>query len=258
MPDFISVLVVAVLSLIILLIAFGGSTLFAPYKNGSRSSSRTVDIGKNFVVMYVQGQSNITHLGGQSSQGVFDSMSQKTSFPLSNYMDATEGTIKLKVWNSNYYGNLFVYINGQQVYRGAPQTGDNFIGFDGGVFKANNTIEVDAENSGWKIWAPTVYIFDADISASFIGKQTHTFSFDMSSSEAANVNRARLLVFGSRSKGTGPMDVMLNGVEIFSGLTPIYTDFAIDGLKAGNNTLELSTEQNTIYNITSAQIVLFF
>lgn len=258
MPDFVPVLIVAVLSLIVLLIAFGGSMFILPGSGGTKSSSKTVDIGQNFVVMFLQGENNITHLSGESSQGLFGKTSQKTSFPLGDYTDASEGIIKLKVWNSNYYGNLLIYINGGQVYRGTPQIGDNVISFDGSALKANNTIEIESESSGWKIWAPTVYIFDADLSVNLVGKKTHTFSFDLTNSEVANVNRGRLLVFGTRSSGNGNLNVVLNGVEVYSGLTPIYTDFAIDNFKAGNNTLELSTEQNTAYNITSAQIVLFF
>lgn len=258
MPDFVPVLVAAVLSLIVLLLVFGGSVFFSPGGGrGGREYSKTFVLGEWLSVMYVEGQQNLTSLKGEVSQGVFGNSGQQTDFDVDNYKDASEGVIKLRVWNSNYYGNLLIYVNGQEVYRGTPEIGEKNIVFDGSFLKSSNKIEVEAESSGWKIWAPTVYIFDANLSANYLGKETQSLSFELTSSEVNNVDRGRLIVFGTRD-GPGNLNVKLNGREIFSGFTTVYTDFAIDTLRVGNNTLELSTEKNTRYNITSAQIVLFF
>jgi hypothetical protein len=258
MPDFVPVLVAAVLLLIVLLVAFGGSMLFTPTRQGISPYSRTIVLGQDLVVMYTEGQKNITSLKGEVSQGLFGDTEQKIDFAVDDYNDASEGVIKLKIWNSNYYGNFIIMINGQEVYRGTPGIGEKTIVFDGSILKASNTIEVEAESSGWKIWAPTVYIFDADLTVNYIGKKTQSLNFDLTNKEVTNINRARLLVFGTRDFGTGDLTVKLNGREIYSGLTTIYTDFAIDDLKVGNNTLDLSTEKNTRYNIISVQVVLFF
>jgi len=260
MPEFVPVLVAAVLSMIILLLAFGGSMFISPTPKarGALYSSRTILLGEDLVVMHVEGQKNITNLKGEISQGLFGNNEQKIDFAVDNYRDASEGILKLKTWNSNYYGNLMININGEQVYIGTPEIGERTISFDGSILKADNTIEVASESSGWKIWAPTVYIFNADLSVNYIGKKTQSLRFDLTSTEISNVNRARLLVFGNRDFGTGDLTVRLNGREIYSGLTTVYTDFAIDALQEGNNTLDLSTEENTGYNITSAQLILFF
>ncbi len=261
MPDFVPVLVVAVLSLIVLLVAFGGSSLFIPGSYGGSKgfppSSKTIVLGQDLVVMYVEGQNNLTHVDGEVSQGLFGRDAKKVNFAVDNYKDASEGVIKLKTWNSNYYGNFFININGENVYAGVPEIGDKTIIFDGNAFKADNALEIEAESSGWKIWAPTVYIYDADFSVNYIGKKTQSLTFDMTKKEFTNVNRARLLIFGTRD-GPGDLSAKLNGREIYSGFTTVYTDFAIDSLREGNNTLDLSTEKNTRYNITSVQIVLFF
>jgi hypothetical protein len=258
MPDFVPVLIGAVLLLIVLLIAFGGSMLFSPLKpGGSAVSSRTVVLGQDLIVMYVEGQKDITSLKGEVSNGLFGNTNQKTEFEVPNYNDASEGVIKLKTWNSNYYGSFIIRINGNEVYSGVPEIGERTIVFDGNVFKSSNVIEAEAESSGWKIWSPTVYIFDADLTVNYIGKKTQSLSFDLSNKEITNINRARLLVFGTR-EGPGNLLVKMNGREIYSGFTTVYTDFAIDTLKAGNNTLDLSTEKNTRYNLTSVQVVLFF
>lgn len=256
MPDFVPVLIAAVLMLIALLIVFGGSMLI-PTGPGGRATSKTIVLGQDLVVMYVEGQKNVASLQGEVSQGLFGNTEQKTDFTVDNYKDASEGVIKLRTWNSNYYGDFIIKINDKEVYRGVPAIGEQSIIFDGSILKANNAVEVEAESSGWKIWAPTIYIFNADLSVNYLGKKTQSLSFDITSTEAKNINRARLLVFGARN-GPGNLVAILNGREIFSGFTTVYTDFAIDNLKAGNNTLDLSTEKNTIYNISSVQIVLFF
>jgi len=258
MPDFVPVLVAAVLSLIILLLAFSGTLLSYPSRpGGSAVSSKTIVLGQDLVVMYTEGQKNITSLKGEVSQGLFGKSEQKVDFTVDNYRDASEGVIKLKTWNSNYYGNFLIYVNSKEVYNGVPEIGEKTIVFDGSILKSSNTIEIEAESSGWKIWAPTDYIFDASLSVNYIGRKTQSLSFDLTNVEITNVNRARLLVFGTR-EGTGNIIARLNGRDIYSGFTTVYTDFAIDNLKVGNNTLELSTEKNTRYNISSVQIVLFF
>jgi hypothetical protein len=258
MSDFVPILIAAVLSLIVLLLAFGGSMLFSPTRpGGTLLSSKTVVLGQDLVVMYVEGQKNITSLEGEVSQGLFGNTKQKSEFEVDNYRDASEGVIKLGIKDSNYYGNFLISINDKEVYNGAPKIGESTIVFDGSNFKASNTVEVEAESSGWKIWAPTIYTFDANLSVNYLGKKTQSLSFDLTNLEITNVNRARLLVFGTR-EGTGNLVAKLNGREIYSGFTTVYTDFAVDALKVGNNTLDLSTEQNTRYNITSVQIILFF
>lgn len=257
MPDFVPVLVAAVLILIVLLIAFGGSMLIPTGPGGSKASSKTIVLGQDLVVMYVEGQKNVASLKGEVSQGLFGNTEQNIAFTVDNYKDASEGVIKLRIWNSNYYGAFIIKINDKEVYRGVPAIGEQSIVFDGSIFKANNTIEVEAESSGWKVWAPTIYIFNADMSVNYLGRKTQSLGFDLTAAEAKNVNRARLLIFGTRN-GPGNLIARINGREIFSGFTTVYTDFAIDNLKAGNNTLDLSTEKNTIYNLSSVQIVLFF
>jgi hypothetical protein len=256
MPDFIPVLVVAVLGLIALLLIFSGGFIFGGIGRISESS-RTINLGEDFTVSYEIGKDSILSWGGEVNSGLFSNLEEREEFDIENVGDVSEGTINMKIWNSNYYGNLLMYINGEEIYNGAPLAGDKTINFNGSTLKSNNVIEIKAENSGWKMWAPTVYILDMDLSIGYESKKTQTFEFEMTGLEIDSLNRARLLIFGTR-EGTGNMIVKLNGKEIFEGRTPIYTDFAIDNFVEGRNTLDLSAEANTEYDITSAQVVLFF
>jgi hypothetical protein len=255
MNDFIPVLIVAVIGLIALMLAFSG---FFNFGIGRISeSSETITLGVDFTVSYETGEKSILAWGGEVNSGLFSNLEEREEFEIENVGDVTEGTMDMKIWNSNYYGNLLVYVNGEEVYRGAPLVGGKTISFDGDILKNINVLEIKAENSGWKMWAPTVYILDADLSVSLESKRTQTFDFELSGLEVESLNRARLLIFGTRN-GAGDLTVKLNDNDIFIGKTPIYTDFAIDNFKSGTNTLELSADPNTSYDITSAQVVLFF
>jgi len=71
------------------------------------------------------------------------------------------------------------------------------------------------------------------------------------------MEKARIVVFGDR-EGPGSLDVMINGVKVHSGITTVYKDFPTSVLKTGNNAIEFSTEPNTRYDISSAQVIVFF
>ncbi len=255
MPEFIPILIVAILSLIVLLLAFGSGRV--SYVSTIPSSTKTLVLGEKFSVSYVSGEELIANLSGEISQGLFSSETKKINFNIEDPTDISEGRIKLRVWNSNYYGDMIIEVNGEKIYEGTPEIGEKIVTFGGNILKHSNTLEVLAESSGWRIWAPTVYIFDLNLSVSYLGRRKQSFTFELSNLEVMNTNRARLLVFGER-RGTGDLIVRLNGIEIFRGFTNVYTDFPTDILKEGNNTLELSTEPNTAYDISSVEIILFF
>jgi len=256
MPDFVPILIAAVLLLIVLLIAFGGGWLVSPQKGEKLSGSRTIFLGQDFVVAYLEGEKNIASLSGEVSNGIFSVSNKNVDFNIETLGDVSEGLIKLRVLDSNYYGNLMMYLNGKEVYSGIP-VGEKTIAVDKSILSQSNTLEVRAESSGWKIWAPTVYKIDADFFVNYLGKKTQSFTFDLTDTDIMNINNARLVMFGNK-EGSGNIDASINGVEIYSGYVTAYQDFSTDLLKVGNNTLDLSTELNTKYDISSLQLILFF
>jgi hypothetical protein len=242
--------------MIVLLLAFGGGFVVSTQKGTTLSGSRTIFLGQDFTVAYLAGEKKIANLKGEVSNGLFSTVDKRTEFTVETLGDVAEGLVKLNVEDSNYYGNLMIYVNGKEIYRGLPQN-ERTITFSKEFLGYDNEIEIKAESSGWKIWAPTVYLIDADVFVNYVGKKTQTFTFNLTDLDVTNVNRARLLIFGDR-EGVGSINARLNGVEVYSGLTTAYQDFSVDILKAGNNTLDLSTEPNTKYIISSVQIILFF
>ena len=188
---------------------------------------------------------------------MFAGKDKSISFEIPNPSDATEGILKLNVENTNLYGAMIIRINGYEVYRDYPRIGRHTITFNGRNLTSNNVLDFIAESSGWKIWAPTVYVFDSDVSVDYIGRQTQTFSFNITNLELVNTGRARIVVFADR-QGVGDIIIRVNGVEIYRGLTNVFTDFPVDILKEGDNIVEMSAEPNATYRVSSAQIIIFF
>jgi len=237
----------------------GGDLIFRPSRTSSYRylpPDRTIEF-KNFEVSFTTGEEKVGYVKGEVSNGVFITEEKRIGFRVSDPDEVSEVLINFRVWNTNYYGRLIILVNGEQVYADYPPVGEKLIGFDRSILEENNILEVKAENSGWKIWAPTVYVFDSDVVVNYYGKKTKSFDFELSELETEYMDRARIVVYADR-EGIGNLDVMINGVKVHSGITTIYKDFATDALRIGNNTIEFSTEPNTKYVISSAQIIVFF
>jgi len=260
MPDFLPVLIIAIVCLIGLLLVFGGGDLiFRPserYPYRYLPADRTIEFNY-FDVSYMPGEEHAGYVGGEISNGIFVTKEKRVGFKVSRPEEVSEALINLKIWNTNYYGKIIILINGQEVYRDHPPVGEKLIGFDTDILKENNVLEVKAESSGWKIWAPTVYAFDLDVNVDYLAKKTKSFTFELTDIETEYMEKARIVVFAER-EGTGNLDIRINGVKVYSGITTVYKDFPVSVLNTGDNTIEFSTEANTKYDISSAQIIIFF
>jgi len=174
MPDFLPVLIIAIICLIAFLLVFGGGDLiFRPSRTSTYRylpPDRTIEF-YNFEVSFTTGEEKVGQVKGEVSNGAFVSEEKRIGFRVSDPDEVSEILINLKVWNTNYYGRMIILVNGEQVYADYPPVGEKLIGFDRSILKVNNILEVRAESSGWKIWAPTVYIFDSEVIANYFGKK---------------------------------------------------------------------------------------
>jgi hypothetical protein len=259
MPEFVQVVAVAIVAFIFLLLAFNSSFDFSGISDSGNTRyapDRTVEFN-NFQVYYTASEDRTGHLEGEVSAGVFSSVDKRVGFQVANPNLASEAVIVLNTIDTNYYGKIIVLVNGKQVYADNAPIGEVAINFDRSLLSENNVVQVVAESSGWRIWAPTVYRFSMDVVINYYGRKSVDYIFNITDAEISRLQRARINVFGSRD-GAGNLNINMNGVRIFSGVTTVYKDFATSILREGNNTIDFSTEPNTKYDITSAQVILFF
>ncbi len=255
MSEFISVLIVAIVIFLALLLAFGGGAVVQP-PSGHIPADSTIEFG-SFTVYYTSSEETTGRVSGEVSHGIFDNQGKRIGFQVQTPEEVSDALINLRISDSNYYGKFIVLVNGKEVYADYPPVGEMMISFDPKVLSKDNVLEVQAESSGWKIWAPTVYDFESDVIIDHLGRKSQSFVFNVSDTEIKYLDKVRVVAFGDR-KGPGDLFIRINNVEVFRGVTTVYKDFPMSRLRAGNNTIDFSTEAETTYDITSAQVLLLF
>lgn len=257
MPDFLPVLLIAIILFVVLLIVFGGGIIspLSEHRYGL-PPDETIDFGR-FEVSYTASEINAANTSGELSNGLFYKNDERIGFIAANPGEVTEGLVDLKISDSNFYGRMVISINGKEIYSDYPPVGEVLIGFDPGILQENNVLEAKAESSGWRIWAPTIYSYNMGVKLDYSGRRDRFFNFELNDQEIRYMTNARVIAFGNRT-GAGKLNVVVNGLVVASGVTTLYQDFAPSVLKSGNNTIGFSAEPNTAYDISSAQLTLFF
>lgn len=256
MPDFLPILLLAIVIFAVLLIVFGGGFVSVPSEHRYLTEDTSIEFG-SFEVSYTASEINATSRSGEISNGVFNKNEERIGFIAMDPSDVSESLIDLKISNTNSYGKMFISINGKEVYSDYPAVGETLISFDPSILQENNILEIRCESSGWRIWAPTIYDFSLDIKLDYTNKKSKSFVFEISDLEKQYMTNARIVAFGNRT-GVGDLIVSVNTMVIASGVTTLYQDFSASVLHAGNNTIEFYVEPNTSYHISTSQLILFF
>ncbi len=264
MPEFIPVLIAAVLVFAGLLVAFGAIAIIPPSHTTGGGGAVTQDlihipIADNFSIGYISAEMPVANISGTVSRGLLSAEDKIYSFQLSEPESATGGHIVLHVNDTNRFGKLIVSLNGNELFNDYAYPGDHSLAFGPELLKAENSLEVKAESSGWKFWAPTVYVLSAEASVNWAGALTKNFSFSMSNREVALSTKGRLVISVNRKEGTGQLVAKLNGQQIYADVkTDILGDFSSDNFLIGTNRLDLSVMPGTRYAISHVEIIAYF
>lgn len=263
MPEFIPVLIAAVLVFAGLLLAFGAVVTVPsapqPSGGGPAEELRHIPLGGNFSVGYIAAELPVANISGTVSRGLLSGEDKTFSFLLSEPGSTTGGHIILHITDTNLYGRLLVSLNGQELYNDFAYPGDHSVAFGPELLQAENLLEIKAESSGWRFWAPTIYEFSADATVNWRGALTRNFTFDLSSSDVALATKGRLAINVKRKEGTGQLVATLNGNQIYADVrTAIVKDFDATSFAPGTNMLELSAPAGTRYSIDSAEVIVYF
>ncbi len=146
--------------------------------------------------------------------------------------------LKFDISEANSYGEFLIFINNEEVYRGAPKTGMHEIQIFRKVLQDENTLRIEAR--GGFLFTPAKYSFQAKLFGLTGGHMEYHFSTSDSS--------ARLME--ASVKGSGSFKILLNKEEIFSGTPSDY--IAVDvpkGFVSGENILEIFPSPNSDLNV---------
>jgi hypothetical protein len=259
MTEFIPVLIAAVLLFVGLLLAFGAVTVPPPYQPPPVEEPRHIILGEDFTVGYVRAEQELVNVSGTVSQGLLAAEDKRLAFELARPQDVTTARIYLHINDSNHYGPFVMILNGEEIYRGFPYPGDHTIELSKELLRERNELEISAGSSGWRFWAPTVYIFSAQIVIDWRPALEREFTFNLTGEDIAKAEGGRLVVYVESRQGTGYLTVKLNDRVLYSGIRrSIVSSFPPERFRHGPNELELSAPAGTRYVIDLAKIIIFW
>jgi hypothetical protein len=260
MPEFIPILVAAIIVFIVLLLAFGGLVMPNFIQNTTKSDTliKGIELASDFMVSDSTKQTHLTTITNSTvSNGLTVYAEDATSFKLSRSHEVSEGIINVKVLDTNLYGPLIFEVNGNPVYSDFARKGRHEIKIPGSVLDYNNSVIVKAGSSGWKFWAPTTYIIDANVSAVYFGRNIHNNTFVLTPTEFNRINKAKIVLDVANRSGTGEITVEVNDILIYSGYGSTGREFSKNILKQGENVVEISTQADAIFNVDLLKINLW-
>lgn len=262
MVDFIPVLIAAVLLFAVLMIAFGDWILTSPsyqtyYNDTTVTYTSTVHLGENFNISAGKGPTQLTYITGIISQGILSSIKKEYSFAADTVTASSGGRIDLEVTNTNLYGPLYVKVNGNIIHSNYSRIGMHTVYIPKQYLEPNNYVEISAGSSGWRIWAPTVYIFRANTSIDYFGDTVRNFEFSMTKTEYDTILDAQLVVDIAEYEGKGRPIYTVNGYEIYRGTARDIT-IPLDVLKEGMNEVRVSSESGVIFQVDTLDAVFSY
>jgi len=283
MSGFLPVLTLGVILLAVMFLFFGGLQIgpAAPRTHGigfddeepspppvsgmvgyPQEAIRTITLANDFSVSFESGGKSVAKLGNSSVEnGVFGRIDRDISFDASNQQEITSAKVRMNITDTNLYGFLVASLNGEEIFNNYSLIGKLDIPINASKLKQeNNILKVAASGSGWKIWAPSVYLFDASVLIDYYSLKSKSFEF-VADGGIKSITNARFVAVVSKKEGSGNLIARVNGKEIYRGNNSrlAVADFSVSDVSLDTaNTLELMAEKGAKYDISSAEILLYY
>src|SRR3989344_4141453 len=254
MPQFIPILLLAVATLAALYLGFSfisaphtSSTGFAFAQPQSEKSPQSIIpyfaqpnrgdeiiLGNNFEIG-ISNNLEIAELAGSVDSKSAETASAFQDFSKPENADRVQAVLKIKSTNSG--GEISVFVNRQEVYRGAPSVGKYIFELDTSMLEDENNIRVDAR-SGW-IFSHASYDFNLKL-YSLDGSHAK-YKFYIKDKDSRKLEM-------SFSKNEGWLKILLNGKEVFYGKPKEFfsVDLKSEFFSSDENSDFKSTEKNSL------------
>ncbi|MBI4019638.1 MAG: hypothetical protein HY364_05325 [Candidatus Aenigmarchaeota archaeon] len=166
-------------------------------------------------------------------------------------------TINFTVTKTNSYAPLIIKINGKEAMRKLLSAGDYSFNIDKELLSDTMEIEIGAEGSGWKIWAPAVYdLSSVRITVDTFNERSYIYKFDLSG-KYDTFKRGRIVLNFIENRGS--LSVPLNGVEIFDEppANSQNIEFYKDRVRNGVNSLEFRASEGSSFLANGAMTIAY-
>lgn len=258
MPEFVPVMAVSVILLIALFIIFSGNILYpgASYSSQTQYTyTRTVNLGSGLSVASVRSDVSLLDFSGEVKQGIMERKKECFTFTIKKPESIQAHRADIKIIDTNAYGGLVLELNRNVFYKNITYKGIKSVEIDPKLLSNDNTFCIYAESSGFRFWAPTVYNLNLNLTAT-MQNSTIEKTFDLSENELLAIKAAELKISVSGFSGSAPLNVMLNGKNIYSGKdVDVSVDIPVTSFQK-LNTIELSTEPGTTWALDFVAIEL--
>jgi len=290
--EFAKVFIIGLLLLVALYIVFGGFEYFGGYEGGPgykfMPSSRNMSLGepvitkpsgdfvgnrevedfreislnaKPFEVSYLTEEKPLVAIDNfEVKNGILDYKDYRKKFVLTDDELEKMSSPKLggTVDDTNLYGRLEVQLNGEKVFSKYVEPKDSFEVFiNKSLIKKDNEIVIAPESSGWRIWAPTVYIMkEVKLYSKFFGEVSQSFDFNVDEKESPVIFSRIILDIDD---GNGTLIVKVNGETVFNDTPTSRQWIEFSGIvKQGKNTVDFYSGEGGDFKINNAQIIIFW
>ncbi|GEM_PF-2763913 len=201
-------------------------------------------------------------------RGIFSNEPQYIEFDLTkDQLDKmTSMEMDFYVHDTNHLDEMYIVLNDEEIYSGYPDGGRSYsFDINQSLLEQNNMMEISAGSSGWRFWAPTVYILeDFRIKADILERKDRTFSFSLDRDQADNFLMGRLVLDPREFDAQSPLVIQANGRDVYRQTSAVpdrrsmWIDFEDIPMYEGENTLTLFTEVDSLYSFNSAKMVYFW
>jgi len=174
--------------------------------------------------------------------------------------------LNFDVSETNLYGNLIVELNGKKEL--------NIKVLDSvspslkleNIRAGANKLVIKAQGSGLRFWAPTIYkLKNIKFTLNDYGYHKFTTTFQIYDYELNGFDRAELSFFVTKSQREEPITIRINNQIIYDQkpylrATPYTIIFSANetNLKLGENILEITTGENSIYDLENSLLKVFY
>jgi hypothetical protein len=232
-------------------------------------SGRPINLG-DFTVSFVSGSKSLDSKEDFTvSKGYFSSRNANligivddSDFPI-----ITGGSVRLVIEDTNSFGNLKVFFNGELMHDAKTKPGELVIPIDASKIGRDNVVELKAGNPGFVFWGSTVYeIRSADFRIDFRGTLSKEFGFHLSEDEVRDFDHLQLTYRVKDASATlPPLTITVNNQTVFSNTPPLglfnmNIDKSLSGVRlviSEENNINFSFAQEAYYEIGSAVLTVF-
>lgn len=166
-------------------------------------------------------------------------------------------TIRFRVNSTNYLGRLIIRVNDTLLEARPFDPGQYTIQVPAELISDHMVIEIAAESSAWRIWAPNIYVLD-DVTITFTSyfSESSQFKFYLGE-EYFNHEFSKVDIVLSENVGTLLVDV--NGRNIWA--SPVADEQSIviekSDLRLGDNIIKFRAAQDSMFWGRAVIVVIY-